>query len=328
MTEFTYMNCKEYNANTPEERNEDIFIVDQIALVNAQALLNDDDNNDNMNWNEVEPEDFDPYSNFFQTTHDDIDVEIERTSMQSKGQKIVSCTEREKHCDDISDALKHIRRWVISVAESGNNKLQERLLSLITLTLAVFNNKTMEENLLEMEVEKLLSKLLVRTALRMGKVESNKLKKERSHIVTLEKASMMGEKLGKEVLFSHSEIQQNISQLENPSSYESYFNALPKIICSFFQAFIKVLQQQKQNVVNKKRLQRGLLPKSLNTKINEKGIKNILSFYESGKSRFQQILLQDVYKTEPRVTAGRRARDISHYTYTQLESIKKQKSRQ
>ena len=62
--------------------------------------------------------------------------------------------------------------------------------------------------------------------------------------------------------------------------------------------------------------------------INEKGIKNILSFYESGKSRFQQILLQDVYKTEPRVTAGHRARDISHYTYTQLESIKKQKSRQ
>ena len=182
-----------------------------------------------------------------------------------KGQKIVSCTKRGKHCDDTSDALKHIGRWVISVAESGNNKLQERLLSLITPTLAVFNNETMEENLSEMEAEKLLSKLLVRTALRMGKVESNKLKKERSHIVTLEKASMMGEKLGREVLFSHSEIQQNISQLENPSSYESYFNALPKIICGFFQALITVLQQQKQNVVNKKRLQRGLPPKSLNT---------------------------------------------------------------
>ena len=83
MTEFTYMNCEEYNANTPEERNEDIFIIDQIALANARALLNDDDDNDNMNWNEVEPEDFDPYSNSFQTTHDDIDVEIERTSMQS-----------------------------------------------------------------------------------------------------------------------------------------------------------------------------------------------------------------------------------------------------
>ncbi|CAG8744164.1 12490_t:CDS:1, partial [Funneliformis mosseae] len=90
-----------------------------------------------------------------------------------KGQKIVSCTECGKHCDDTSDALKYIRRWVISVAESGNNKLQERLLSLIIPTLAVFNNKTIEENLSEMEAEKLPSKLLVRTALRMRKVESN-----------------------------------------------------------------------------------------------------------------------------------------------------------
>ncbi|CAG8725579.1 11793_t:CDS:2, partial [Funneliformis mosseae] len=243
MTEFTYMNCEEYNANTPEKRNEVIFIVDQIAFANARALLNDDDDNDNINWNEVEPKDFDPYSNSFQTTHDDIDGSIAKKSSSGyrayyifskcfqqqgghlyerlgKGQKIISCTEREKHCDDTNDALKHIKRWVISVAESGNNKLQERLLSLITSTLAVFNNKTIEENLSEMEAEKLPSKLLVRTALKMGKVESNKLKKERSHIVTLEKASMMGEKLGREVLFSRSEIQQNISQLENPSSYE------------------------------------------------------------------------------------------------------------
>ncbi|CAG8711815.1 12914_t:CDS:2, partial [Funneliformis mosseae] len=308
ITEFTYMNYEEYNSNTPEERNEDIFIVDQIALANARALLNDDDDNDNMNWNEVEPEDFDSYSNSFQTIHDDIDGSIAKKSSSGyrahyicsecfqqqdghlykrlgKGQKIVSCTERGKHCDDTSDALKHIGRWVISIAESGNNKLQERLLSLITPTLAVFNNETMEENLSEMEAEKLPSKLLVRTALRMGKVESNKLKKERSHIVTLEKASMIGEKLEREVLFSRSEIQQNISQLENLNSYESYFNALPKIICSFFQTLITVLQQQKQNVVNKKRLQRGLPSKSFNT-------------------------------------------NISHYTYTQLESIKKQKSRQ
>ncbi|CAG8740791.1 12010_t:CDS:1, partial [Funneliformis mosseae] len=106
----------------------------------------------------------------------------------------------------------------------------------------IFNNETIEENLLEIEAVKLLSKLLVRTALRMKKVESNKLKKERSHIVTLEEATMMEEKLGREVLFSRSEIQQNIGQLENPSSYESYFDVLPKIICDFFQAFIIVLQ--------------------------------------------------------------------------------------
>jgi len=36
--------------------------------------------------------------------------------------------------------------------------------------------------------------------------------------------------------------------------------------------------------------------------------------------------MQDVYKTESRVTVKRRARDVSHYTYAQLESMKKQKS--
>ena len=57
-----------------------------------------------------------------------------------------------------------------------------------------------------MEVVKLSSKLLIRTILKIGKVESNKLTKEKSHIITLEKALIMGEELGKEVLFSCSEI--------------------------------------------------------------------------------------------------------------------------
>ncbi|CAG8729352.1 9412_t:CDS:2, partial [Funneliformis mosseae] len=42
--------------------------------------------------------------------------------------------------------------------------------------------------------------------------------------------------------------------------------------------------------------------------INEKGIKNILSFYESGKSYFQQILMQDIYKTESQILLS----DTSH----------------
>jgi len=116
-----------------------------------------------------------------------------------------------------------------------------------------------------MEVVKLSSKLLIRTILKIGKVESNKSTKEKSHIITLEKASIMREELEKEVLFSRSEIQQNINQLENLNSYENYFDALPKTICNFFQAFITVLQQQKQNVVNKKRLQREFPLKLFNT---------------------------------------------------------------
>ena len=75
----------------------------------------------------------------------------------------------------------------------------------------------------------------------------------------------MGERLEREVLRSRSEIKDNIDQLENPSSYENYFDALPNVICSFFQELLMVLYQHKLKVVNTKRLQRGLPPKSHNT---------------------------------------------------------------
>jgi hypothetical protein len=52
--------------------------------------------------------------------------------------------------------------------------------------------------------------------------------------------------------------------------------------------------------------------------LNEEGIAKILSLYETGKSRFQKILDQDVYRIEPRITAGRRQRNVNAYTYVQL----------
>ncbi|CAG8591714.1 17680_t:CDS:1, partial [Racocetra fulgida] len=60
--------------------------------------------------------------------------------------------------------------------------------------------------------------------------------------------------------------------------------------------------------------------------ISEDGIKNILSFYESGKSRFQQVLAEDVYKTEI-PAPGRSLRNINSYSYAKLDIIKKQKSK-
>ncbi len=84
-SEFTYMDFEEYSTSAFEESNENI---DQIALTSAQALLNDYDENDDMDWSEVEPEDSDSYSNSFQI-NDDIDVEIERISMQ--GINLTAC---------------------------------------------------------------------------------------------------------------------------------------------------------------------------------------------------------------------------------------------
>ncbi|CAG8624048.1 6110_t:CDS:2, partial [Diversispora eburnea] len=62
--------------------------------------------------------------------------------------------------------------------------------------------------------------------------------------------------------------------------------------------------------------------------LNEEGISKILSLYEIGKMRFQQILAQDVYKTEPRITSGRRARNINAYTYAQLLEREKKANKQ
>ena len=47
--------------------------------------------------------------------------------------------------------------------------------------------------------------------------------------------------------------------------------------------------------------------------INENGI-NILTCYGSGKLCFEQILAQDVRQSEPRVSVGRRKRNIAYYT--------------
>ncbi|CAG8690843.1 4754_t:CDS:2, partial [Ambispora gerdemannii] len=124
------------------------------------------------------------------------------------------------------------------VTESSDLNLQEGLLALITPTLTILNKAN--QNSPKIETTNLPSKLIVRIVLKMGKDEAMK---ERTFVVTSEKASKMGEKLGREVLSSYSEIQKNISQLENPDSYENYFNALPNTICSFFQVLIIVLQQ-------------------------------------------------------------------------------------
>ncbi|RHZ80869.1 hypothetical protein Glove_131g84 [Diversispora epigaea] len=157
----------------------------------------------------------------------------------------------------------YIKPGRASIAESDDQNMQKRLLSLITPALTIFNDETKNKNSPKTKMENLPSKLFVLTALRIGKVELDILTKEKFTIKTLEEASIIEEKLGKNILFSYPKIQENISQLENPSSYENYFNALPKTICYFFQALITVLEQQKLKMVNKKKYQYERLPKTL-----------------------------------------------------------------
>ncbi|CAG8727690.1 16667_t:CDS:1, partial [Cetraspora pellucida] len=47
------------------------------------------------------------------------------------------------------------------------------------------------------------------------------------------------------------------------------------------------------------------------SRINEKGFKKILAYYESGKSRLKAILRQDMHKTERYVASEHGTRDIN-----------------
>ncbi|CAG8777014.1 12825_t:CDS:2 [Cetraspora pellucida] len=97
---------------------------------------------------------------------------------------------------------------------------------------------------------KIMFNLLVKTAIKIAKIDSNKLIEKYSKI-TSEKATIIGENMQKEILSLCSEIQLKRNQLENPGSYNEYFNILPNIIRNFFQALIIAIQQKKLSVTNK-----------------------------------------------------------------------------
>ncbi|CAG8668978.1 11719_t:CDS:2, partial [Ambispora gerdemannii] len=180
---FTYFNAFKENGE------EDIFDIDQVSFASARVLLNDDDND--VDWTEIEVEDSDLYESFL-TMHD--------------------------HCDDTSDALRDIRKWLISIAESSDLNLQEGLLALITPTLIILNKA--DQNSPEIETTNLPSKLIVRIALKMGK---DKAMKERTYVITPEKASkMVGDQNSvNQPLFGESSITNNLLVI-----YETILNTM------------------------------------------------------------------------------------------------------
>ena len=59
-----------------------------------------------------------------------------------KGHSFVSCHELGKHHDDKKEAIRRYGDWVISIAECGDDMLQERFLSLLPQMFTIFNEPT------------------------------------------------------------------------------------------------------------------------------------------------------------------------------------------
>ncbi|KAF0455590.1 hypothetical protein F8M41_001471 [Gigaspora margarita] len=105
----------------------------------------------------------------------------QRPGKQKAATAFITCTQLGKYNNNVSDALKLIEKWLISVAKSNNQELQQRLLSKIFPS--IINNTTTDS----LEI---LNKLVVEIVIRIKNIELNNLTQESSHI-TLEKASTM-----------------------------------------------------------------------------------------------------------------------------------------
>src|SRR6185369_4931757 len=92
-----------------------------------------------------------------------------------------------------------------------------------------------------------MSELSVNIALKLGERE-HKLKKStenKSCTDTPEDVKTMGQTLGRIILSSRSEIEQNMDQLEEPSSYKNYSEAIPSPLRNFFEELFKALFERR-----------------------------------------------------------------------------------
>ncbi|CAG8469155.1 6058_t:CDS:2, partial [Paraglomus occultum] len=176
---------------------------------------------------------------------------------RGKGHNAVSCHELGKHNDDQKKAIRHFGNWVMSVAEFGDDTLQKRFLSLLPQMFTIFDEPTTTP-------AEPLSELSVKIALKLGE---RKLKNaiKRPYAYTSENIQTMGQNFGRSIFSSRSEIRQNVHQLEEPSSFEKYSEAIPSPLRNFFESLFTVLFEKRLAVVNKKREQRGISPRLLDT---------------------------------------------------------------
>jgi hypothetical protein len=174
-----------------------------------------------------------------------------------RGRHFEACGKRGEHNEDMSIALEDLGKWVASRGSIKNTRLQKRLISILVAEIINHKNDRTADIDSSPDTE-WPSTLLVRAALKLGEVDI-------SHDKITEKASIMGKDLGRKILSLHSGLEKNRKQLEDPSTCEEYSNALPSMLCEFFQALITTLQERKQAIINKKRKQRGQSETSINT---------------------------------------------------------------
>jgi len=65
----------------------------------------------------------------------------------------------------------------------------------------------------------------------------------------------------------------------------------------------------------------------MSPELNKSGFELLFNCYSRGKKRMEALLRQEVYKTEERITTGRRLRNVNIYTYDDLQKLYKTKKK-
>ncbi|CAG8471943.1 25241_t:CDS:2 [Cetraspora pellucida] len=156
-----------------------------------------------------------------------------------------SCVE--KHINDNQHSLYLLGRWIQEMSTDQDQEFQAILL---------------EEQITKAHPPTYFS---IRAALRIKKVNLRRLEEKNKYIdIILNQLQKLGEALGTVIWQLRSEIHTQRKMLETPNTLQEFHDGFPKYIRDLFDNFIIFIMQKKWNIVQKKCIQRGLIPSEFN----------------------------------------------------------------
>jgi len=188
--------------------------------------------------------------------------------------KDTTCTAKNLHAHDTRKALHKVVQFLEIAARSEDVEKNEQLLKMLVPVIHRYNRKQPSAEDTK-EPDTVPTLFTVNTIMRLNRIGVSET--ESPMKVTADLCSDFGESMALQLWKSRDELKQYKDSLESPASLEEYESAMPVPLCMFLKSFVRVLQEKKLAIANKKRLQRG----SSATKLKEDVVTKITLFLAS-----------------------------------------------
>jgi hypothetical protein len=179
-----------------------------------------------------------------------------------RGRTEINCTGENLHVEDTTKALQKVAHFLQIAASSDDVAKKEHLLKMLVPVMQRWNDNGKQQNAEDTKEPDTVPTLFTfNTIMRLNRIGVSEAESRMK--VTAELCTDFGESMAVQLWNSREELKQRKHLLQSPESLEEYESAMPTPLLAFFKSFIRVLQQKKLAIANKKRLQRGLAPASL-----------------------------------------------------------------